>query len=173
VGRTETEVGNHPEGTRLTHFYCYEAKAMQLKYRGVNYDYTPPQVAAKPTGVVGAYRGLEWRFRAVTQSPVQQPTLDLVYRGATYQTGQTSEMLPEPAVLPRPVAAASGVSVKDRARALMLGHHAFIKSRQQSMLGRVAAEVGLEDASHYWSPIQGKVHSGFRDSYDRKHAALS
>ncbi len=148
---------------------------MQLKYRGVNYDYHPPQVAAKPTGIVGTYRGMEWRFRAVPPDAIQQPTLDLVYRGVSYQTGQPS---PIPAVevsKPQVVKASkAGSSVKDMARALMLGHHAVIKRRQQSMLGRIASEVGLQEgASQYWSHIQGKVHPGFRASYDRSHAALS
>lgn len=145
---------------------------MQLKYRGVNYEYTPPQVTAKSTDLVGKYRGLEWRFRAAT-SPVQQPTVDLVYRGVAYQTGQQPVTMPEQSVASPPVAS-TGVSAKDMARALMLGHHAFIKRRQQSMLGRVAAEVGLDaEASRYWSHIQGKVNPGFRSTYDRSSAALS
>ncbi|MEO0376680.1 MAG: hypothetical protein AAF329_19080, partial [Cyanobacteria bacterium P01_A01_bin.17] len=112
------------------------------------------------------------RFRTATSS-VQQPTLDLVYRGVAYQTGQPPVAVPEqPASLP-PMARA-GVSVKDMARTLMLGHHTLIKRRQQSMLGRVAAEVGLGiEASHYWSHIQGKANPGFRATYDRSSAALS
>ncbi len=146
---------------------------MQLQYRGVSYEYNPPQVAAKPTGVVGKYRGMDWRFRGVTRSAVQQPTLNLVYRGVAYQTGQTQK-LPQPSVPARPATTPLGNSVKDMARALMLGHHNLIKNRQQSMLSRVAAQVGLdEDAVHYWNHIQGKVHPGFRASYDRSHAALS
>lgn len=148
---------------------------MQLKYRGVNYDYNPPQVAAKPTGIVGTYRGMEWRFRAVPPGSIQQPTLDLVYRGVAYQTAQPS---PTPAVdvsnLPAVKVSRAGSSVKEMARALMLGHHAVIKRRQQSMLGRIASEVGLQEgASQYWNHIQGKVHPGFRASYDRSHVALS
>ncbi|PZD71513.1 hypothetical protein C1752_06133 [Acaryochloris thomasi RCC1774] len=144
---------------------------MQLKYRGVDYEYVPPQVAAKPTELVGTYRGLEWRFKTATSS-VQQPTLDLVYRGVAYQTGQ-HPTVPEKSISSSP-AVKAGASAKDMARALMLGHHTLIKHRQQSMLGRVAAEVGLGlEASHYWSHIQGKANPGFRATYDRSPAALS
>ncbi|MGB7414845.1 MAG: DUF4278 domain-containing protein [Thermosynechococcaceae cyanobacterium] len=124
---------------------------MQLTYRGVNYEYIPPQVETKSTGVVGKYRGLDWRFRNTTRSAVQQPTLDLVYRGVPYQTGP-SQSIPAPVASTPPVGAfAATVSnpVKDMARALMMSHHALVKNRQQSMLGRAAAEVGLAaNASH-------------------------
>lgn len=63
---------------------------------------------------------------------------------------------------------------QEQARALMTRHHHLIKRRQQSLLGRVAAEVGLPaEAANYWNHIQGKPHPSFRVSYDRSHAALS
>jgi hypothetical protein len=66
------------------------------------------------------------------------------------------------------------MSTQDQARALMLRHHHMIKNRQQSMLGRVAAEVGLPpEAAQYWNHIQGKPHPSFIATYDRSHAALS
>jgi len=59
-------------------------------------------------------------------------------------------------------------------RALMMRHHHLVKNRQQSMLGRSAAEVGLPaEAANYWNHIQGKPHSSFRASYDRSGAAMS
>ena len=159
---------------------------MQLKYRGVSYDYTPPKVTMEPTGVVGKYRGMEWRFRNPTKIPVLQPNLDLVYRGVPYHTGPV-------AAAPTPVAAASMATVsestpapvavttsssaspvKELARRLMMSHHGLIKKREQSLLSRAAAEVGLgSDAAHYWSPVQGKIRSSFRNTYDRSAAALS
>ena len=158
---------------------------MQLKYRGVSYDYTPPSVEMKPTGAVGKYRGLEWRFRNPTKVPVLQPNLDLVYRGVPYKTGEV-------AATPTPVVAAAsaaepagttsgtmatasiGSSVKDLARRLMVSHHSLIKKREQSLLSRAAAEVGLgSDAADYWNPLQGKIRSSFRHTYDRSHVALS
>ncbi|ACK69732.1 glutamine synthetase inactivating factor IF7 [Gloeothece citriformis PCC 7424] len=66
------------------------------------------------------------------------------------------------------------MSAQQQARALMARHHQMIKNRQQSMLGRTASEIGLDvDQVEYWSTIQGKPHSTFRESYDRSHVALS
>lgn len=66
------------------------------------------------------------------------------------------------------------MSAEEQARALMMRHHHSIKNRQQSMLGRVAAEVGMPpEASEYWNHIQGKPHPSFRASYDRSHVSLS
>lgn len=66
------------------------------------------------------------------------------------------------------------MSTQDQARALMMRHHHAIKNRQQSMLTRAAAEVGLSSESPvFWNHIQGKPHPSFRDSYDRSHATLS
>jgi hypothetical protein len=67
------------------------------------------------------------------------------------------------------------MSAQDQARALMMRHHHMIKNRQQSMLGRTAAEIGMppEEAAQYWNHIQGKPHPSFRASYDRSNASLS
>ncbi|ERN41309.1 hypothetical protein KR51_00021100 [Rubidibacter lacunae KORDI 51-2] len=65
------------------------------------------------------------------------------------------------------------MSAQEQARALMMRHHNAIKNRQQSMLGRAAAEIGLDPDSAYWGHIQGKVQSTFRKSYDRSGSALS
>ena len=149
---------------------------MKLTYRGVNYDYNPPAVDMTSSEEVGQYRGLEWRFRNAQKPPVMQPSLNLVYRGVAYETGT-----PEPEVAPTytpasttPVAAPAILTVQNMARSLMTSHHRWIKNRQQALLSRSAAEVGLSaDAAHYWNHIQGKVHPSFRGSYDRSHAALS
>ncbi|MDX2216943.1 MAG: hypothetical protein SFY66_27000 [Oculatellaceae cyanobacterium bins.114] len=67
------------------------------------------------------------------------------------------------------------MSTQDQARALMMRHHHMIKNRQQSMLSRAAAEVGMDatEASHFWNHIQGKPHPTFSKDYDRSHASLS
>lgn len=66
------------------------------------------------------------------------------------------------------------MSTEQQARALMMRHHHIIKNRQQSMLGRVAAEVGMSaETSEYWNHIQGKPHPSFASSYDRSGASLS
>lgn len=64
------------------------------------------------------------------------------------------------------------MSTQQQARALMMRHHHTIKNRQQSMLERAAAEIGLE-ADDYWTTIQGKPCSGSRETYDRSGASLS
>jgi hypothetical protein len=65
------------------------------------------------------------------------------------------------------------MSTQQQARALMMRHHHNIKNRQQSMLGRTAAEIGVEVDPDYWSNIQGKAHPSFRKTYDRSGATLS
>lgn len=64
------------------------------------------------------------------------------------------------------------MSTQEQARALMMRHHHLIKNRQQSMLNRVAAEVGMDHVD-YWNHIQGKAHPSFRLSYDRSGASFS
>ena len=65
------------------------------------------------------------------------------------------------------------MSTQQQARALMMRHHQMIKNRQQSMLERAAAEIGVDVANDYWTTIQGKPCSSFRVSYDRSHATMS
>jgi hypothetical protein len=65
------------------------------------------------------------------------------------------------------------MSTQQQARALMMRHHQFVKNRQQSMLTRVAAEIGVEVENDFWTTIQGKPPSGFRETYDRSSASLS
>ncbi len=65
------------------------------------------------------------------------------------------------------------MSAQSQARSLMSRHHHLIKHRQQSLLHRTAAEIGVEVDKDYWANIQGKPNSGFRKTYDRSKAALS
>ncbi|MBE9181841.1 DUF4278 domain-containing protein [Oculatella sp. LEGE 06141] len=159
---------------------------MKLTYRGVSYDYNPPQVEVSNSNTVGKYRGLDVRFRNPKKNPVQQPTLDLVYRNVAYTANAVPEAAvaapvatPAAAVAIEPVstvpAIATVLSIHDRARSLMMNHHRSVKRRQQAMLSRLDAEVGLDagDASHYWNHVQGKVHPSFWGTYDRGHASLS
>ncbi len=150
---------------------------MKLTYRGVSYDYTPPTVETNVTDDVGKFRGVDIRFRTGKKDPVQQPTLDLVYRGVAYQTG-TPEVAPvveaAPAVAPAAPAAVAAFSTEDKARISMMNRHRSVKQRQQSMLTRLATEAGLpEDAAKYWNHIQGKVHPSFWATYSRGGAAAS
>lgn len=65
------------------------------------------------------------------------------------------------------------MSAQQKARALMNRHHHNVKHRQQSLLTRTAAEIGVDVDSNYWTSIQGKPNSGFSKTYDRSDAALS
>jgi len=166
---------------------------MKLTYRGISYDYEAPQVKYGDVhGDVlasGKYRGLDVRFWNRQKAPVYQPTLDLIYRGAAYQIGEsaiadaTADTKEAAAPALTSVASVSEVtqkvadtvsSVQDQARALMMDHHRSIKRRQQDMLSRLAQEVGLDsDAADRWNLIQGKIHPTFRTSYDRSKATMS
>lgn len=146
---------------------------MKLTYRGVQYEYTPPVVDMETTEEVGKFRGVDIRFRNYKKAPVQQPTLDLVYRGVAYGTGQTAQPS-VPAAAAVPATSPVKMGTEERARVMLMNHHRSVKRRQQSMLGRLATEVGLPaDASKYWNHIQGKVHPSFWATYDRGRAAAS
>ncbi len=54
---------------------------MKLVYRGVEYDYTTPQVDYSTNEMAGKYRGLDMRFRKQPPRLIPLPTLDMVYRG--------------------------------------------------------------------------------------------
>jgi hypothetical protein len=147
---------------------------MKLTYRGVSYDYNPPEVNYGDPSAVGKYRGLDIRFRNPKKVPVLQPTLDLVYRGVAHTTAQPEGQSAERATLTQaPTTVAS--SIQEKARNLMMSHHRKVKQRQQAMLSRLDVRVGLtaDDAAHYWNHIQGAAHPTFDANYDRSHAALS
>jgi hypothetical protein len=149
---------------------------MKLTYRGISYDYNPPQVETSNSDTVGKYRGLDVRFRNPVKTPVLQPTLDLIYRGVSYTAKPQEQEAP---VISGNVdvspAQAVALNLEDKARSLMMGHNRWIKRRQQAMLSRLGTEVGLAtvDSADYWNRIQGKVHPTFRKSYDRSGAAFS
>ncbi|MGL5083293.1 MAG: DUF4278 domain-containing protein [Microcoleaceae cyanobacterium] len=109
---------------------------MQLKYRGMTYEYNPPQVENLTGKATGKYRGLDWRFCNLKKPPVLQPTHALTYRGVKYSNAPFSE------------AKQSGVpcSISEQARALMLNHGRTALKRDESMLGRLADEIGLNPA---------------------------
>ena len=151
---------------------------MKLTYRGVQYDYNPPAVETINTSEVGKYRGVDIRFRATKKPLVQQPTLDLIYRGVAYQTGDEDEVVTVAPTAPvsKPVADVPAVvaDVELKARTMLMGHHRNVKRRQQAMLTRLASDVGLDtDVTRYWNHIQGKVHPSFWATYDRGQAASS
>ncbi|NEO26440.1 MAG: DUF4278 domain-containing protein [Kamptonema sp. SIO4C4] len=113
---------------------------MELKYRGVTYNYNPTIVEAEEGKVAGKYRGLEWRFRNLKKPAAQKPTLDLVYRGVHYKTGGENTGSVKPAIQPK---AAATPSFQEKARASFLKDELKKLNRQRSMLNRSSDEVGL------------------------------
>jgi hypothetical protein len=152
---------------------------MELRYRGLTYEYNAPVVEMGEEKVGGTYRGLEWRFRNVKKAPVMQANLDLKYRGLSYHVGNEAkapQAVPEVAPVTPVVAAVASVaeSVTEKARALMISRDRSIKTRQQAMLGRLATEVGLTaDAGKCWSRIQGKIQPTFRVNYEHHIGSYS
>ncbi len=66
------------------------------------------------------------------------------------------------------------MSVNEQARSLMHRHHQLIKNRQQTLLARTAAEVGMPaEAALNWNHIQGKPSYNSSMAYEPSHAALS
>ncbi|GAB4377044.1 MAG: DUF4278 domain-containing protein [Elainellaceae cyanobacterium] len=147
---------------------------MKLTYRGVSYEYNPPAVEYGDLSQSGKYRGLDIRFRNPKKVPVLQPTLDLLYRGVEY-TANEPEVVEVAAVADQAVASAPASSIQDRARVLMMDHHRKVKRRQQAMLSRLDARIGVptDESTRFWNHIQGKVHPTFGENYDRSHAAMS
>jgi hypothetical protein len=135
---------------------------MKLTYRGVTYNYDPQPLNlnnSHPTTTELKFRGNEYQ----TNQPV---ATDAVATGAVATVPAAAAPIAQPA---------AAVSIEERARELMMNHHKLVKRRQQAMLTRLAANVGLDagTTSQYWGHIQGKVQPGFWDSYDRSHASIS
>lgn len=65
------------------------------------------------------------------------------------------------------------MNTQQQARALMMRHHKAIKNRQQSMLERVASEIGVDADVESWSHIQGKPAAHASQVYDRHGGAAS
>jgi hypothetical protein len=155
---------------------------MKLTYRGVSYNSTPnPVPPLGQTIDTGHYRGAPVTFRTMAEVPAQ-PTEDLAWRGVAYRSGGTADpanLTPEPAA-PVPVAIAPEPTpvpvtrIPDLARNLFMRRHQRSRRREQGMMVRLAAEVGMpvEEAAHYESHIQGKLPHDF-SGYDRSSTAMS
>jgi Domain of unknown function (DUF4278) len=78
--------------------FCKERIFMKLCYRGVSYDYNPPQVKVAEGPVAGKYRGANWHSTILIDNPVPQIAATLTYRGVTYHTqGQAAQAVPQAA----------------------------------------------------------------------------
>lgn len=149
---------------------------MKLTYRGVSYDYTPnPMPKMGDTSETGMYRGATVTFQTVAEPPAQ-PVANLSWRGVPYQTGTAATVAPVAVVEPVAAPAAEvGVSgIPELARNLFIRRHQRSRKREQGMMVRLAAEVGLplDEAIRYESHIQGKLPHDFA-AYDRSSTAMS
>ncbi len=145
---------------------------MQLKYRGVTYEYNPPAIEATVGTATGKYRGLDWRFRNLKAPAVLMPTHNLTYRGVAYSTGPVASS--ETASNETAQTAKPKVTVSELARYRMASQSRAIEQREQSMLNRLAAQVGVDTNKWKFSNrIQGKIHPSFRLNYQRTGAAFS
>lgn len=153
---------------------------MKLTYRGVSYNDAPNTTPNKgPVYETGTYRGKTVEFQALSELPAQSEA-DLTWRGVPYHQGHgvvsnapASKAVAANASQPRENAPANG-SVMAMARNLFIRHHQRSRKREQGMMVRLAAEVGIpvEDAASYASRIQGEMPHNF-SNYDRSGAAMS
>ena len=101
----------------------------------------------------------------------------LTYRGFSYTVQPATQSAPAPVVAAEPTvvkATKVPVSIQEQARALTMNHHRAMKKRQQVMLVRSAAEVGVPaTAASHWERIQETFNPAFQATYDRSPAALS
>ncbi len=160
---------------------------MKLTYRGISYESTPsPTPKLGKTIDTGTYRGAPVVFKALAELP-PQPAADLTWRGVPYHTGRADRVpavapvsqreIPAVAASPAPESLAvetPSTSIADLARNLFIRRHQRSRRREQGMMVRLAAEVGMsvEDAGHYGSHIQGKMPHDF-SGYDRSSTAMS
>ncbi|WP_460195061.1 glutamine synthetase inactivation factor IF7A [Thermosynechococcus sp. FA-CM-4201] len=144
-----------------------------LTYRGVQYNYVPPAINTQATDVVAKYRGSTYRVAAATNPPEESLKI-MTYRGVKYQKGKQPAGVPAARLADNVASVPMTATVNEMARSLAIAHHVMIKSREQTLLARVAEAIGMPvTAAHYWNQIQGKVNPVFGATYDRSHVALS
>ncbi|MBW4578500.1 MAG: DUF4278 domain-containing protein [Tildeniella nuda ZEHNDER 1965/U140] len=157
---------------------------MKLSYRGISYDFNPSSLQAlgakhrlaevskaRALGAILTYRGAVYAITPSTQATSAQAALTagtvLTYRGQSYvgqPTVQATPVQPDLAVS-EPVAtvlAKAPVSIQEQARTLTMNHHRAMKKRQQVMLVRSAAEVGVSSATiSHWERTQETFNPAF------------
>jgi len=168
---------------------------MKLTYRGISYDSPQPALRLGKPMATGYYRGAPVVLNALAELPAQ-PADDLAWRGVPYRNGTAAIAAPAapieipavaasqaapvatsvetPAATPAINANLTPTSIPDLARNLFIRRHQRSRRREQGMMVRLAAEVGMsvEDAAHYESHVQGKMPHDF-SGYDRGSAAMS
>ena len=65
---------------------------MKLTYRGIEYDYNPPELEVTLGNTATQYRGQQSQYKYVRHVPIPQPAERLSYRGVAYQTTRAGEV---------------------------------------------------------------------------------
>lgn len=117
---------------------------MQLTYRGVNYETNSATVQTSVPATDLKYRGASYRLNQAARTESLEAILK--YRGAIYGDSKQAKR----AAIAAPAPQAS--SVQAQARLLTMNHQRLIKNREQSMLSRAAAQVGV-DTTNYWNHV--------------------
>lgn len=110
---------------------------MKLTYRGVSYEYNPVVVETTTDKVGGKDRSRDWRFRNLKKPPILTPTLNLKYRGVAYNNPGTVDGMIVPSQK------APVISTQEKARLLMVENTKANEKRQQTLLNRLAEEIGF------------------------------
>ncbi len=157
---------------------------MKLSYRGVNYDFNPSSLQyrgakyrlaeaakARSLGAILTYRGAAYAIEPNTQNASATASVSpavLTYRGVSYTVQPTVQPALVPQTASVPVASsvatakAPARSLQAQARALTMDHHRAMKKRQQVMLVRSAAEIGMTAAAvSHWERMQETFNPAF------------
>ncbi len=96
--------------------------------------------------------------------------MKLSYRDISHQPA-----LPAQTPVVELLAPVKPLCIEERVRRLIMNHHRQVRQREQSMLVRMDAEVGLpiEAALHYRNHIQGDIPFHEWMDYERSHVAMS
>ncbi|WAL58309.1 DUF4278 domain-containing protein [Thermocoleostomius sinensis] len=115
---------------------------MRLSYRGAHYQHQPTPVDLIDSGVSAQYRGQHYTVAYPRHIPVPQPTANLKYRGATYQTTKAGRVYPVSATVHPEMAAT------DRAVAIPLPLKTQLRQRQTNEVARVHLETIRQRLHH-------------------------
>ncbi|QZZ22630.1 DUF4278 domain-containing protein [Leptothermofonsia sichuanensis E412] len=151
---------------------------MKLKYRGITYEPVPTPIRFSGYRGEGKYRGVPAKYSAFVTDG-SWPEVELTYRGVPYKTGRPEQPIsPVPADVSIPATqepSAKLPALDELVRRLVMNRHQQVKKREQSMLARMDAEVGLtvEEAVHFRNHIQGYTPYNEWIDYERSHIAMS
>jgi hypothetical protein len=137
---------------------------MKLSYRGIDYVFDPSSLQyrgaknrlgevsrARALGAILTYRGAAYAIKPSIQAESTSANIPagtvLTYRGFSYTVQPKVQAIPAPAVADQPAVVkavkAPAFPIQEQARALIMNRQRALKNRQQVMLVRSEAEVGM------------------------------